>query len=42
MDCAECVRHVAHAFEAVPGVQQVTILLAAERATVPSEEPGAV
>ena len=34
MDCAECARHVEEALKDVPGVQQVTVLLAAERATV--------
>ena len=34
MDCAECTRHVEQGLRAVPGVQDVTVLLAAERATV--------
>ena len=34
MDCAECARHVEQAVRAVPGVRDVTVLLAAERATV--------
>jgi P-type Cu+ transporter len=34
MDCAECARHVEQGLRAVPGVQDATVLLAAERATV--------
>ncbi|TLN05417.1 cation-translocating P-type ATPase, partial [bacterium] len=34
MDCAECSMHVQHAIAALPGVKSVTVLLAAERATV--------
>ena len=34
MDCAECTQHVQHAIAALPGVESVTVLLAAERATV--------
>lgn len=34
MDCAECTLHVQHAIAALPGVKSVTVLLAAERATV--------
>lgn len=34
MDCAECAQRVEHGLRAVPGVQDVTVLLAAERATV--------
>ena len=34
MDCAECARHVEQGLRSVPGVQDATVLLAAERATV--------
>lgn len=34
MDCAECAAHVEHAIAAVPGVEAVTVLLAAEKAIV--------
>ncbi|GAP12422.1 copper-(or silver)-translocating P-type ATPase [Longilinea arvoryzae] len=34
MDCVECTLHVQHAIAALPGVKSVTVLLAAERATV--------
>lgn len=32
MDCAECVRHVRQAWENLPGVKSVDVLLAAEKA----------
>lgn len=34
MDCAECARHVEQGLRAVPGVQDVRVLLQAERATI--------
>ena len=34
MDCAECTLHVQHAIAALPGVKSVTVLLAAESASV--------
>jgi Cd2+/Zn2+-exporting ATPase/Cu+-exporting ATPase len=34
MDCAECVQHVRHAIDALPGVSHVEVYLASERATV--------
>lgn len=34
MDCAECTRHVQHAIAALPGVEQVEVFLAAEKAQV--------
>jgi P-type Cu+ transporter len=41
MDCDECARHVQHALAALPGVQQATVLLAAEKALV-TLDPGRV
>jgi Cd2+/Zn2+-exporting ATPase/Cu+-exporting ATPase len=37
MDCAECAAHVQRAIAAVPGVQSVEVLLAAEKAIVQAE-----
>jgi Cd2+/Zn2+-exporting ATPase/Cu+-exporting ATPase len=37
MDCAECTQHVKHALEQVPGVQTVTVLLAAEKAILETD-----
>ena len=34
MDCAECTRHVQHAIAALPGVEQVDVFLASEKAVV--------
>ena len=34
MDCTECAQHVQHAIAALPGVQSVNMLLAAEKAVV--------
>lgn len=34
MDCAECARHVQQAIAELPGVESVTILLAAEKAVI--------
>ncbi len=34
MDCADCAAHVQHAIAALPGVEQVQVLLGAERAVV--------
>lgn len=34
MDCADCTQHVRHAIASLPGVQQVEVYLASERATV--------
>ena len=34
MDCTECTMHVQHAIKELPGVKSVTVLLAAEKATV--------
>ncbi|MCL4544596.1 MAG: cadmium-translocating P-type ATPase [Chloroflexi bacterium] len=34
MDCADCANHVQHVVGAVPGVRDVHVLLAAERATI--------
>ena len=34
MTCASCVAHVEHGLQATPGVQQATVNLATERATV--------
>lgn len=34
MDCAECTEHVQHAIQDLPGVKSVTVLLAAEKATI--------
>jgi Cu+-exporting ATPase len=41
MDCDERARHVQHALAALPGVQQATVLLAAEKALV-TVDPGQV
>jgi len=34
MDCTECTMHVQHAIKELPGVKSVTVLLAAEKATI--------
>ncbi len=34
MDCAECTQHVRHALAALPGVSEVEVFLAAEKATL--------
>lgn len=34
MDCAECTMHVQHAIQDLPGVKSVSVLLAAEKATI--------
>jgi len=34
MDCTECTLHVEHAIKELPGVKSVTVLLAAEKATI--------
>jgi len=34
MDCAECVQHVTHAIAALPGVEQVQVFLASEKANI--------
>ncbi|MBW7886007.1 MAG: cation transporter, partial [Caldilineaceae bacterium] len=34
MDCSECAQHVQHALAALPGVQKVDVLLAAEKAVI--------
>lgn len=34
MDCAECTRHVQHAIASLPGVEEVTVYLASEKAVV--------
>ncbi len=34
MDCAECTQHVQHAIAALPGVTEVTVLLASEKAII--------
>ncbi|MFP4153470.1 MAG: heavy metal translocating P-type ATPase [Alkalispirochaeta sp.] len=39
MDCADCARHVQNALEGVAGVQNVTVLLGAERAKVTLSDP---
>ncbi len=40
MDCAECALHVQHALQAVPGVHQADVLLAAEKAIVRLDRAG--
>jgi Cd2+/Zn2+-exporting ATPase/Cu+-exporting ATPase len=39
MDCADCARHVQSALEGVAGVQEVTVLLGAERAKITLSDP---
>jgi len=34
MDCTECTQHVHHAIQELPGVKSVSVLLAAEKATI--------
>src|SRR5512143_3433953 len=34
MDCLECTQHVQHAIAALPGVEQVQVFLAAEKAVI--------
>src|SRR5574338_933390 len=34
MDCAECTQHVRHAIAALPGVQNVEVFLASEKAVI--------
>ena len=41
MDCAECTLHVEHALAALPGVSQVSVFLATEKAVV-QLDPGQV
>ena len=41
MDCAECVSHVKHAIESVPGVMEAKVFLGAEKAVI-TLDPGQV